>query len=61
MVRGAHTLKFGVELRRIQLDQGNTASGTVVYSSLNSPTSSFLANSVSSATFNDALPIYGLR
>ena len=32
MVRGAHTLKFGVEVRRIQLDQGNTSNGTVVYS-----------------------------
>ena len=32
-VRGAHTLKFGVEVRRIQLDQGNTANGTVAYSS----------------------------
>jgi hypothetical protein len=61
MVRGAHTLKFGVELRRIQLDQGNTANGTVVYSSLNLPASSFLANSVSSATYNDALPLNGLR
>ena len=40
-VRGAHTLKFGVEVRRIQLDQGNTANGTVVYSSLNLPASSF--------------------
>jgi hypothetical protein len=50
MVRGAHTLKFGVEVRRIQLDQGNTANGTVVYSSLNLPASSFLVNSVSSAT-----------
>ncbi len=61
MVRGAHTLKFGVEVRRIQLDQGNTANGTVVYSSLNLPTSSFLANLVSSATYNDSLPINGLR
>ena len=61
MVRGAHTLKFGVEVRRIQLDQGNTANGTVVYSSLNLPTSSFLANSVSSATFNEQLPVNGLR
>ena len=60
-VRGAHTLKFGVEVRRIQLDQGNTANGTVVYSSLNLPASSFLANSVSSATYNDALPVNGLR
>jgi hypothetical protein len=61
MVRGANTLKFGVEVRRIQLDQGNTANGTVVYSALNLPTSSFLANSVSSATYNDSLPINGLR
>ena len=61
MVRGAHTLKFGVEVRRIQLDQGNTANGTVVYSSLNLPSSSFLVNSVSSATYNDQLPVNGLR
>jgi Carboxypeptidase regulatory-like domain len=61
MVRGAHTLKFGVEVRRIQLDQGNGANGTVIYSSLNSPTSSFLSNSVSSATYNAALPVNGLR
>jgi hypothetical protein len=61
MVLGAHTLKFGVEVRRIQLDQGNTANGTVVYSSLNLPTSSFHANSVSSATYNDPLPVNGLR
>ena len=57
MVRGAHTLKFGAEVRRIQLDQGNTSNGTVAYSSL----ASFFANSVSSATYNDALPINGLR
>ncbi len=61
LARGAHTLKFGVEVRRIQLDQGNTANGTVVYSSLNLPTSSFLVNSVSSATFNQQLPVNGLR
>jgi hypothetical protein len=57
VVRGAHTLKFGVEVRRIQLDQGNTQNGTVAYSSL----ASFLGNSVSSATYNDPLPINGLR
>lgn len=61
MVRGAHILKFGVEIRRIQLDQGNTANGTIVYSSLNAPASSFLANSVSSATYNAELPVNGLR
>jgi hypothetical protein len=61
MVRGAQTLKFGAEVRRIELDQGNTANGTVVYSSLNLPASSFLVNSVSSATYNDELPLNGLR
>ncbi len=61
LTRGAHTLKFGAEVRRIQLDQGNTSNGTVVYSSLNLPTSSFLANSVSSATYNATLPVNGLR
>lgn len=60
-VRRAHTLKFGVEVRRIQLDQGNTANGTVVYSSLAAPTSSFLVNGVSSATYNASLPLNGLR
>ncbi len=57
MVRGAQTLKFGVEVRRIQLNQGNTPSGTITYSSL----SSFLENSMSAATYAEALPINGLR
>jgi hypothetical protein len=61
IVRGAHTLKFGVEVRRIQLDQGNAVNGTVVYSSLALPASSFLVNSVSSATLNASLPLNGLR
>src|ERR1019366_7741487 len=57
LVRGAHTLKMGAEVRRIQLNQGNTANGTVTFSSA----SSFLANLVSSASFADPLPINGLR
>ena len=61
LVCRAHTFKFGAEVRRIQLDQGNAADGTVVYSSLNLPVSSFLVNSVSSATYNDSLPLNGLR
>jgi hypothetical protein len=46
-----------VEVRRIQLNQGNTASGTITFSSA----ASFLANSVSSATYAQALPVNGLR
>ena len=61
MVRGAHILKLGVEIRRIQLDQGNTSNGTIIYSSLNLPASSFLVNSVSSATYNSERPVNGLR
>ena len=57
LVRGAHTLKFGVEVRRIQLNQGNTASGTVTFSSL----ASFLGNSASAATYAAQLPVNGLR
>jgi outer membrane receptor protein involved in Fe transport len=57
MVRGAHTLKLGAEIRRIQLNQGNTPSGAIAYSS----TASFLANSVSSASYAAELPVNGLR
>jgi Carboxypeptidase regulatory-like domain/TonB dependent receptor len=56
-VHGDHTLKLGVEVRRLQLNQGNTANGTVTYSS----PASFLINSVSSATLADELPVNGLR
>ena len=56
-IKGNHTLKFGVEVRRIQLNQGNTANGTVSFSSA----ASFLSNSVSSATYAAELPINGLR
>ncbi len=52
-----HTLKAGVEIRRIQLNQGNTESGTITYAS----TDAFDTNSVSSATLNGTLPVNGLR
>jgi hypothetical protein len=56
-VHGDHTLKMGVEMRCIQLNQGNTSNGTITYSSA----ASFAANSVSSATLADELPVNGLR
>jgi hypothetical protein len=52
-----HTLKAGVEIRRIQLNQGNTQSGTITYAS----TDAFDTNGVSSATLNGTLRINGLR
>jgi hypothetical protein len=56
-VHGKHAVKAGAEVRRIQLDQGNTASGTVSFSSL----AKFAANAVNSASYAAALPINGLR
>lgn len=56
-VKGRHTLKAGVEIRRIQLNQGNTEAGTIVFAS----TSDFAANQLSTASLNGALPINGLR
>ncbi len=56
-VKGAHTLKLGLEVRRIQLNQGNTASGSVTFSSA----ANFTANKVSSANYAAPLPVNGLR
>jgi len=56
-VKGKHVLKFGTELRRIELNEGNGANGTITYSSL----TNFVNNLVSSATYSAALPINGLR
>ncbi len=56
-VKGRHTIKTGVEIRRIQLNQGNTEAGTVSFAS----TAAFDANQVSTASLNGALPINGLR
>ena len=56
-VHGRHTVKMGVELRRIELNQGNTANGTVTYSSL----ANFIANNVSSVSYAAPLPVNGLR
>ena len=56
-LKGRHTIKAGAEVRRIQLNQGNTEAGTVVFASL----ASFDSNQVSTASLNGALPINGLR
>lgn len=54
---GRHTLKAGVEIRRVQLNQGNTESGTIAFAS----TAAFDANQVSTATLTGTLPVNGLR
>jgi hypothetical protein len=56
-IKGRHTIKAGVEIRRVQMNQGNTESGTVVFAS----TAAFDANQVSTASLNGPLPVNGLR
>jgi hypothetical protein len=56
-VKGRHTVKAGVEIRRIQMNQGTGSSGTIVYGA----TQDFAANDVSTATLTGALPVNGLR
>lgn len=56
-VKGRHVLKAGVEIRRVQLNQGSTSSGTVSFSSL----ADFEANQVSTASLTNEEPINGLR
>ncbi|HTD24620.1 MAG TPA: carboxypeptidase regulatory-like domain-containing protein [Terriglobales bacterium] len=56
-VKDNHVIKAGVEVRRIQLQQGNTASGSISFLSPDA----FAANQVNAASFAAALPVNGLR
>ena len=56
-IKGRHTVKSGIEIRRIQMNQGNTASGTISFPSLDA----FVANQVSTASLKGELPVNGLR
>jgi hypothetical protein len=52
-VKGKHQLKFGFEIRWVQLNQGTSQSGTLTYNSLQQ----FAANQLNSATYVDELPL----
>jgi len=56
-VKARHILKFGVEIRRINMNQGNSQSGTLTYLSLND----LAANSADAATYTSLLPLKRLR
>ncbi|HEY6331447.1 MAG TPA: TonB-dependent receptor, partial [Blastocatellia bacterium] len=56
-IKNKHVIKSGVEIRRIQLNQGNTANGSVSFDSL----SAFAADQVNAASFAAPLPVNGLR
>ena len=56
-VKGRHVIKAGAEVRRLQLNQGTSANGTISFSSPDN----FAANIVNTASLTDTLPINGLR
>ena len=55
--RGKHLVKYGVEVRRINMNQGNSASGTLTYLSA----ANFMNDSLDSATYTQLLPFKRLR
>jgi hypothetical protein len=54
---GNHTLKFGVELKRMFLNQGTSSSGTLTYTS----TANFLDNVMGTASYTAVLPLVRQR
>ena len=56
-VKGKHILKFGYEIRWIQMNQGSSQSGTLTYDS----PALFAANQLDNATYISELPLKRLR
>ena len=55
--KGRNVIKAGVEVRRVQMNQGSSSFGTITYNSL----SSFAANQPNRASITGAFPVNGLR
>lgn len=56
-VKGRHVIKAGVQVRRVQMNQGNSSYGTVSFNSL----TSFAANQAYEASIKGTYPVNGLR
>jgi hypothetical protein len=56
-VKGRHVVKAGVEVRRVQMNQGGSAYGTVSFNSL----SSFAEDQSNKASITGVYPVNGLR
>ena len=56
-VKGRNVIKAGVEVRRIQMNQGSSSYGTISYNSL----ASFAANQSNKASITGEYPVNGLR
>ncbi len=56
-VKGRHILNFGANIRRLNMNQGNSPSGTLSYLSLDA----LMANTLDGATYTSMLPLKRLR
>jgi hypothetical protein len=56
-VKGRHVIKTGVEVRRVQMNQGSSSYGTVSFNSL----TSFAADQAYKASITGTYPVNGLR
>jgi len=56
-MKGRHFLKFGVTVRRVNMNNGSSASGTLTYTSLNN----FLIDKLDSATYKASMPLKRAR
>ncbi len=57
MVRGRHALRAGVEIRRVEVNEGSSFAGMLTYSSL----ANFETNSLDSAAYTALLPLKRMR
>ncbi len=57
LTHGRNVIKAGVEIRRVGINEGNSFTGTLTYSSL----ADFTANHLDSATYNALLPLKRMR
>jgi len=56
-VRGRHVVRFGGAIRRIDMNQGNSFSGTLTYNSL----ANLLGNTLDGASYKSLLPLKRMR
>jgi hypothetical protein len=57
LTRGRNVIRAGVEIRRIEINEGNSFTGTLTYNSL----ANFIANNLDSATYTATLPLKRMR
>ena len=57
MTRGRNLIRAGLEIRRVEINEGNSSTGTLTYNSL----ANFAANNLDSASYTATLPLKRMR